>query len=138
MKMPVEALDPRMFAPCGMNCMVCYKHCAHKKACPGCFGSGTDKPEHCRQCALKDCAVNQGVSYCYECAQYPCARIRRLEKSYQSRYGVSLMENSRCVAELGRRAFMERQKTVYTCPQCGGVISLHDKQCSECGRKIPE
>ena len=29
MKMP-DTIDADMFAPCGMNCMVCYKHCYHK------------------------------------------------------------------------------------------------------------
>jgi hypothetical protein len=29
MKMP-EKIDISMFAPCGMNCKVCYKHCYHK------------------------------------------------------------------------------------------------------------
>lgn len=27
MKMPTEKIDTAMFAPCGMNCLVCYKHC---------------------------------------------------------------------------------------------------------------
>lgn len=31
MKMP-DKIDEIMFAPCGMNCMVCYKHCYTKKA----------------------------------------------------------------------------------------------------------
>ena len=26
MKMPEESIRPDMFAPCGMNCMVCYRH----------------------------------------------------------------------------------------------------------------
>lgn len=30
MKMPKENIDTAMFAPCGMNCLVCYKHCYHK------------------------------------------------------------------------------------------------------------
>ncbi len=30
MKMPKENVDMIMFAPCGMNCIVCYKHCYHK------------------------------------------------------------------------------------------------------------
>lgn len=35
MKMPEEKIDPMLFAPCGMNCLVCYKHCYHKKPCGG-------------------------------------------------------------------------------------------------------
>lgn len=30
MKMSKEKVDITMFALCGMNCMVCYKHCYHK------------------------------------------------------------------------------------------------------------
>ena len=39
MKMPTEKIDMIMFAPCGMNCKVCYKHCYHKKPCAGCLNS---------------------------------------------------------------------------------------------------
>lgn len=39
MKMPTEKIDTVMFAPCGMNCLVCYKHCYHKKPCAGCLNS---------------------------------------------------------------------------------------------------
>ena len=44
MKMPKESIDTIMFAPCGMNCMVCYKHCYHKKPCAGCLNGDTGKP----------------------------------------------------------------------------------------------
>ena len=55
MKMPTEKMDTAMFAPCGMNCLVCYKHCYHKKPCAGCLNSDMGKPEHCRKCKIKDC-----------------------------------------------------------------------------------
>lgn len=61
MKMPEEHLDVNMFAPCGMNCKVCYKHCYHKTPCAGCFNSDKGKPEHCRTCKIKDCIL------CEEC-----------------------------------------------------------------------
>lgn len=132
MKMPSEAIEARMFAPCGMNCMVCYRHCYHKKPCEGCLKSDTGKPEHCRKCRIKDCVGEKGLSYCYECVNYPCKRIKPLEKSYRSRYGASLVANSRSVKENGIAFFLERQKESYTCPKCGGIISIHDRECSEC------
>ena len=52
MKMPTEKMDTAMFAPCGMNCLVCYKHCYHKKPCAGCLNSDMGKPEHCRKCKI--------------------------------------------------------------------------------------
>lgn len=132
MKMPKEKIDTAMFAPCGMNCLVCYKHCSHKKPCPGCFNSDLGKPEHCRKCKIKDCAKGKGTSYCFECADYPCRLIKNLEKSYNKRYQVSLMENSGFVRQNGLKAFLESQKEKYTCPKCGGVISIHDGECVEC------
>lgn len=44
MKMP-EKIDERLFAPCGMNCMACCRHCVSKRPCPGCFGGDGGKPE---------------------------------------------------------------------------------------------
>ena len=57
MKMPLK-IEDEMFAPCGMNCMVCYKHCYNKKTkqpCSGCLGTDVGKPKHCRSRKIKDC-----------------------------------------------------------------------------------
>lgn len=131
MKMPSE-IEKNMFAPCGMNCKVCYKHCYHKKPCAGCFNSDKGKPEHCRKCKIKDCVHEHELTYCYECSSYPCVLIKRLEKSYNTRYNTSLMANSQIVKEAGLTAFMAQQKAAFTCPACNGVISIHDSECSEC------
>lgn len=136
MKMPAKNIDPIMFAPCGMNCKVCYKHCHHKKPCAGCLNSDNGKPEHCRKCKIKDCIKEKGLSYCFECFDYPCKLIKNLEKSYNKRYRTSLVENSRFVCRYGLNAFMQAQKERYTCPKCGGVFSLHDGVCSECQEKM--
>lgn len=137
MKMPKENIDTIMFAPCGMNCMLCYKHCyTVKKPCPGCLTSDqAGKPEHCRKCKIKDCVNSKGLSYCYECPEYPCRQIKYLEKSYNTRYNTSLVENCKFVKSKGLVKFMEHQKQKYTCPTCGGVISIHDGECSECQKK---
>lgn len=135
MKMPQEKLDEIMFAPCGMNCVVCYRHCYHKKSCEGCLNGDKGKPEHCRKCKIKDCVKEKGLTYCLECIDFPCKRLKYLEKSYRTRYGASLRDNSRFVKEKGLSEFMERQKREYMCPDCGGIISLHDSECSECGLK---
>lgn len=136
--MPSENIDNAMFAPCGMNCMVCYKHCYHKKPCSGCLNIDSGKPEHCRKCKIKDCIKEKRADYCFECPDYPCKLIKNLEKSYNQRYWASLMKNSAFVKEHGLERFMEIQKEKYTCPKCGGIISIHDRECSECQQKIDE
>ena len=135
MRMP-EKIEADMFARCGMNCMVCYKHCYHKKPCAGCLNSDRGKPEHCRKCRIKDCAAGKNITYCYECADFPCKQIKSLEKSYNSRYHASLLENSNDVKEHGMKALLEKHRRKYKCPDCGGIISRHDAECSECQHKI--
>lgn len=136
MKMPTEGISSEMFAPCGMNCMVCYKHCYHKKPCAGCIPGDEGKPKHCRKCKIKDCVREKELSYCYECPEYPCRQLRSLERSYNTRYHASLVENSRMVQAQGGEAFMEKQKEKFTCSKCGGIISIHDAECSECQEKM--
>jgi len=136
MRMPSGNIDTAMFAPCGMNCKVCYRHCYHPKPCAGCLNSDLGKPEHCRKCTIKDCIKSKALSYCFECSEYPCRRIRNLERSYNKRYQASLIENSRFVQAYGLTHFMEHQKKKYACPQCGGIISIHDRECSECQEKL--
>lgn len=125
-------IGTEFFAPCGMNCMVCYKHCYVNKPCAGCLPGDDGKPEHCRKCKIKDCVRDKNLTYCFECVFFPCQLIKNLEKSYNQRYSASLVQNSLFVRENGLVAFMEQQLKRYTCPSCGGVISLHDRECSEC------
>ena len=101
MHMP-DAIPENMFAPCGMNCRVCYKHCTVCKSvrpCAGCLNGDEGKPRHCRACAIRDCCREKGLRYCLECTAFPCRRLNRLEKSYRTRYDASLLSNSR---EIGR------------------------------------
>ncbi len=130
-----ENIDQKMFAPCGMNCKVCYRHLRQKKACMGCLLSDDNKPEHCRKCKIKVCAKSKNITYCYECGDYPCKRIKYMEKSYTQRYGTGLMQNSSSVKSDGLAKFMHDEKVRWTCVHCGGIVSLHDAQCSECHLK---
>lgn len=138
MEMPMK-IKTEMFAPCGMNCMVCYKHCYTKKTkqpCGGCMVESKGKPEHCRKCKIKDCVQSKGLIYCYECSEFPCKLIKNLEKSYNKRYDESLIENSLIVQEHGISHLMDLHNKKYRCSKCGGILSLHDKVCTECGTKV--
>lgn len=135
MKMPTENIDVTIFAPCGMNCKVCHKHCYHKRPCAGCLNSDAGKPEHCRKCRIKDCINRKGLLYCFGCSGYPCKLVENLEKSYNKRYQASLMENSELVRQYGLEAFIEQQKQQYRRLKCGGIISIHNQECSECHEK---
>lgn len=131
-----EKISPTLFAPCGMNCLVCYQHCFHPKPCPGCTQDGTGKPRHCRQCAIAACAKEKGLDCCFACALFPCQRLKTLDQRYRRRYRVSLIENGETARQVGVAPFLDQQRQRYLCPACGGVISLHDQMCSVCRRPI--
>ena len=122
-----------MFAPCGINCAVCYKHVGTKKPCQGCLKDDLGKPERCRNCKIKNCAQSKGLNHCFACSNFPCKLIQNIEKSYTKRYAISLIENSGIAKEKGIAAFLENDRQKWTCQNCGGAFSLHDGVCSTCG-----
>lgn len=124
-----------MMAPCGVDCTACYVHLKRKKGCPGCLLDGTSKPARCRECAIKECAVAKGFLRCFECPTFPCKRLKSLDASYRKRYRVSLVDNGRLARTAGVAAFLRSSTERWTCPSCGGLVSMHDGICSECGRR---
>ena len=134
MKMSTE-IPAAMLAPCGMNCYVCYVYLKEKKPCLGCRGREESKPEHCRKCKIKDCALSRGVDFCFDCPTFPCSTIKRMDKGYKQRYQVSLMENAIRIKAVGAKQHLLEEKEKWTCLHCGGIISLHDRVCSDCGRE---
>ena len=134
MKMP-NKIDKNTVAICGMNCIVCYKHLKKDyKKCNGC--KNNDETLHCRKCQIKACAKDKGFEYCFECDDFPCKWIKSLDKSYKLRYKTSLIENGLYIKENGIQIFLEREKDKWTCLDCKGIISLHNKFCSECSKLI--
>ena len=90
--MPPDFHDD-LFAPCGMNCAVCYRHLG-KRPCNGRLSKDAGKPASCQNCKLKSCAIEKGHSHCFACVAFPCKGIRALDRRYRSRYHVSLIQNS--------------------------------------------
>jgi len=125
-----------MLAPCGITCAVCYAQLRKKKPCPGCRGEDVNKSEHCRKCKIKECAMRQGFNYCCECPSFPCATIKRIDKSYRLRYHVNLIENGVRAKTVGAEQHLLEEKEKWTCTYCGGIISLHDRVCPECGKPM--
>jgi len=131
-----ESFTSAMIAPCGMNCGLCIGHLREKNRCPGCNGGDADKPKYCVVCRIRHCD-QRGVreqKLCFRCATFPCARIRQMDRRYRTKYGLSIIENLESIRELGLREFIAREKDRWKCPECGGVVCVHRKNCIYCGR----
>lgn len=121
-------------APCGMNCDLCAVHQREKKSCPGCRTDGAGKPGHCRSCAIKSCSMERVVGgRCEACPDFPCDRLKRLDRRYRQQYNVSLLENLRTVQAEGMDAFLQKEAARWTCPACGKRLCIHANACPSCG-----
>ena len=130
-----ESLTSELIAPCGMDCGLCSGHLREKNRCPGCNGDDTDKPRYCLTCKIKTCdAIASGaISFCFDCARFPCTRLRQLDKRYRTKYGMSMTENLLRIQEIGLEAFVAAEKLRWACPECGSLLCVHLPDCGVCG-----
>jgi len=134
---------PKLIAPCGMNCGICKGYLAYSRGIPKERG----KVIHCLGCLPrnKNCFIKRGckklakneIKFCFECVDMPCENLDRLDRRYRKRYGMSMVENLIELKEKGMEKFLEAQEQKYKCPQCGDVISVHDRKCYACGHVEP-
>jgi hypothetical protein len=126
-------------APCGMNCRLCWAYIRDRNRCPGCLRIGGQESQAagCRTtCRIRNCehlAAGKG-KYCSDrCDSFPCARLKRLDKRYRTKYGMSMIANLRQIAESGIRQFVRDEKARWLCPECGELICVHKPTCLSCG-----
>lgn len=125
-------MEPTDIAPCGVNCAACSVYLDRKKPCPGCRGP-VEKitRKSCRSCVKKKCAFEKGYTWCFECASFPCRRIKSLNERYVKHYDVDIIQNG-YDAKNDMDAFLEAQKIRFTCKHCGSIIDQHHRRCSVC------
>ncbi len=128
--------DSSLIAPCGMNCRLCYAYVRDRNVCPGCRGEDPSKPKYCVVCRIKTCEkmAGDGRGFCFGCDTFPCARLKRLDKRYRTKYGMSMIENLGMIESSGMDRFLQAERERRTCPECGGVICVHKAECPSCGR----
>ena len=100
-------METALIAPCGINCAFMKKSCAL-------LGNGL-------------------VRYCYECMEYPCRRLKHLDKRYRSNYHMSPIENLNFIRDQGIEKFLRKEEQKWRCPECSGMISCHGGLCFRCG-----
>jgi catechol 2,3-dioxygenase-like lactoylglutathione lyase family enzyme len=129
-----------LIAACGMNCRICISYFGYttsgkkrKMKCIGC------KPRD-KSCAFlkKYCKklTKKELDYCYECSDFPCKYLEKLDEVYRGRYNMSMIKNLKDIQNDGIEKFLERQQVKYKCQECGGVICVHNGKCYSCGKQI--
>ena len=127
-----------LIVPCGMNCGICIGFLREKNKCPGCNSGSENKQKHLAKCVIRNCEYLEAsrTGFCFECPQYPCARLRQLDKRYRPKYRMSMIENLNNIKVLGLDEFFERENSKWTCSNCKARLSAHRENCLECGRQV--
>ncbi len=122
---------PTLIAPCGINCHLCRAYLRDKKVCPGCRGEDTLKAKSCVTCRIKVCEKREKgkIGFCFDCDEFPCARLTHLDKRYRTKYETSVIN----IKKFGINWFVENENKKWTCPECGEMLSMHKPQCLSCG-----
>ena len=57
---------------------------------------------------VKNCEkiVTGKLKYCYECDEFPCQRVKHLDKRYRTKYGTSVIGNLTSIREIGIDQFI--------------------------------
>ncbi|MCK5116873.1 MAG: DUF3795 domain-containing protein, partial [Candidatus Aegiribacteria sp.] len=103
------AIPANLIAPCGMNCRLCWGYIREKNTCPGCLliESQESQKSKCRTtCKIRNCEENTKgkTKYCSDrCNNFPCARLKQLDKRYRTKYGMSMIDNLKMINEFGIR-----------------------------------
>ena len=131
------ANETLLIAPCGINCGVCRAYLIQKTKCPGCRGDDSNKPITRTRCKIKTCEVfKNDAKFCFECVDFPCDNLKRLDKRYTNKYNTSLIKNLEDIKELGMKKFLENENKRWSCPKCGGTVCIHEGSCIGCGQII--
>lgn len=132
-------------APCGMYCGTCRHYLARSKGllkerglkhgCEGC----RIKDKNCAW-IKKDCVSlrKKEIDFCFECKEFPCMNLKKLDQRYSCNYKVSLVGNLLRIKKIGAKQWLKEQANKWRCPECGGNLCVHDGECYECGYKIKQ
>lgn len=134
-----KSKSEELIAPCGMNCALCSRYLAYinnlkRSQCSGCRPGNLKCTYLFGKCTGMNSILqgNDKAGFCYECSEYPCKQIDRMDKRYRENYGMSVKENLERIREVGVEQFAKEQNEEYRCSRCDGLISVHNRKCFQC------
>ena len=130
-------MDKLIIAPCGVICNLCIAYQRDKNKCAGCNQAG-NTAKHCDSCRIKHCEnKNNKEMLCCECSNFPCKRIKDLDKRYKTKYGESPVYNLQTIRDSGMEQFVVMIEKQWKCSNCDTLLCVHRELCLSCGVNNP-
>lgn len=108
-------MENNSLAPYGVICDPCLGFQRTKTKCVGCQADGNP------------------AAACSDCPEYPCRRIKDLNKRHIAKYGENLRQNLESASTSVLTAFMAASRQKWSCPACGQLLCVHTGNCLHCG-----
>jgi hypothetical protein len=121
----MERIDRNLIAPCGMDCGVCLAHLRETSQCHGCREAELNKPKTRVFCKIRICKERKG-KFCFDCARFPCERLKSLDKRYRTKYGMSEIENLEFIRSKGINSFVKSERERWLSSK--GLLCVHNKK----------
>jgi hypothetical protein len=114
-----------LIAPCGMNCGVCRAYVRQNNACLGCNVAGQKMPKTRECCVIRLCEKRNG-KFCYDCDEFPCDRLKTMDRRYRTKYEMSEIENLEFIRDHGLKKFLQEECKKRISEK--GILCVHDKK----------
>jgi hypothetical protein len=88
--------------------------------CDGCLSSNSRQfvPSESRDCAFMKCAREKGVTWCFECVEFPCKRLEDFIHDGRAHH-TAVIDNLKEMKSLGVDTWLMVQEKRWQCPDCG-------------------
>lgn len=125
--------DEKCASICGLFCGACP---AFPDECHGCLSDFVR--EGCRNCAdhgFLDCATSHNVIRCFECAEFPCDKLREFSTKPIIN-GIcnhaNVIPDSLRMREVGVSQWICEKIVEHKCPKCGNLITWFEMSTHIC------
>lgn len=135
-----QELEYNLAGPCGFYCGTCRHYLARSKG----LLEEKNLKHGCKGCRLqtkicawvrRDCVLlrKHHIDFCFECADFPCEKLRQFDRRHVRDDHISPIENLRRIQQLGAAGWLKEQEEMWRCPECGGNLCVIDRTCYDCG-----
>lgn len=90
---------------------------------------------YCIDCDMRLCAIKKKIEYCFQCDDFPCARLQDFNNDRCPHHSV-VLNNLNIMKNKGVEQWINQQKTRWSCTKCGCAFSYYMKNCSNCGTSL--
>lgn len=107
--------------------------------CDGCLSDRVF--ESCVQCpyGFRDCAREHGVTWCFECPDFPCQRLHDFRHVHVENgivHHKHVIENLEYMRDHGIEPWVKSKETEARCPSCGRTLYWFVHACPICGTRV--